>query len=130
MIAAALVILWLAAAYLVALGLVAIVRPTIAQRFLGGFAQTGVANWAEAIIRFMIGLAMVVAAPVLPFQPFFMIAGGFLMLTALAMPLLADRHRDLAARSVAAVAPFMRLIGLVSLVGGAVLGFILSAVLE
>ena len=124
------VVLWLAAAYLIALGITALVRPDKAQAFLAGFAQTRRANWIEAIIRFVIGLAFVFAAPALPYPVALTAFGALLMLTAAALPSFPDAHRRIAARSVASIAPFIRLVGVGSLIGGIVLCLLLSAALE
>ena len=48
---AGLVVLWLASAYLLGLGLVAVVKPALAHRFLAAFAQTRRADWIEAVVR-------------------------------------------------------------------------------
>lgn len=123
-------VLWLAAAYLIALGLTALVRPDKAQVFLASFAQTRRANWIEAIIRFVIGLAFVFAAPALTYPIVLTVFGSLLIVTAAAMPVFPGAHRRIAAKSVASIAPFIRLIGVGSLIGGIVLCLLLSAALE
>ena len=126
----ALVILTLAALYLVVLGVVALLRPEAAHRFLASFAQTRRANWIEAVVRGAVGLAFVVAAPVLPWPLAMRIIGAFLLLTAAAMPLFPDQHRRIAARSVAGIAGWMRLIGVGSLLLAVALLAALFAALE
>lgn len=119
--------LWGAAFYLVALGVVAIAKPARGADFLGAFAQTRRANWIEAIVRFACGLALMVAAPALPGTTIARIAGLFLMGTAMLMPVLPDLHRRLAASSVARVVPHMRWLGLGSIAGGIALSALLLA---
>ncbi len=111
----ALAILALASFYLASLGVVALVRPESAHLFLSGFAQTRRANWIEAAVRGAVGLAFVVAAPVLPWALAMRVIGGILVLTAAAMPLFPEQHRQIAARSVAGIATWMLPIGVASL---------------
>jgi hypothetical protein len=118
-------ILAVAACYLLGLGGMALVRPERAFSFLAGFAQTPRANWAEAIARFLAGLGAILAAPTLTQPIAWMVGGGFLIVTAVAMVLFPDAHRAFAARSVPAVRRFIPLIGVASIAFG--LG--LSAVL-
>ena len=127
---AGLVVLWLASAYLLGLGLVAIVKPAVAQRFLGGFAQTRRANWIEALVRGTCGLALVAVARLLPMPAVAVGAGIFLLLTAALMPALSDLHRRIAARSVAGIAPYMRLVGVGAIVLGIAVRLLLSTALE
>lgn len=127
---AGLVVLWLASAYLLGLGLVAVVKPALAHRFLAAFAQTRRANWIEAVVRGACGLALVAVAPLLPMPELAVGAGIFLFLTAALMPILPDLHRRIAARSVAAIAPYMRLVGVGAIVIGIVLRLLLSTALE
>lgn len=127
---AGLVVLWLASAYLLGLGLVAIVKPALAHRFLSGFAQTRRANWAEAVVRGTCGLALVAVAPMLPIPGLALGAGIFLLVTAALMPVLPDLHRRIAARSVAGIAPYMRLVGVGAIVLGIAVRLLLSTALE
>jgi hypothetical protein len=122
--------LWLAVGYLAILGLIALIRPVAAQRFLGGFAQTRSANLVEALCRLAIGVAFIVAAPQLPGPWSMRIVGGFLALTALLMLLLPSQHLTLASRSVARVTPYLRLIGVASLGLAAALVAVLAGWLE
>lgn len=111
----AFIILWAAVFYLALLGIVALILPLTAHRFLGGFAQTESANLVEASVRLAIGISFVVAASQLAFPIACHLIGGFLAMTAILMFILPVQHRRLAARSVARVRPYVRLIGLASL---------------
>lgn len=127
---AGLVVLWLASAYLLGLGLVAIVNPPVAHRFLAGFAQTRRANWAEAIVRGTCGLALVAVARMLPMPAVAVGAGIFLLATAALMPILPDAHRRIAARSVAGIARYMRFVGVGAIALGIAVRLMLSTALE
>ncbi len=108
-------ILWLAAIYLALFGTAALFRPSAALDFLGRLAQTPHANLAEGLVRLAIGVSFVMAAPLLAFPFACRLLGAFLAITALLMLLLPAQHRLLATKSVAAVRPCVRLIGLASL---------------
>lgn len=113
-------ILVLAAIYLIALGGMAILRPSTAVRFLSGFAQTTRANVAEAVVRSLIGLAIIGMAPV--WQSLIAAGAGlFLIVTALAMLVFPQQHRRHATRSVSAVSGAIRYIGAASLAFGCAL---------
>ncbi len=119
--------LWLAAIYLAVLGITAMFRQRVAHHFLGRFAQTPQANFIEAGARLAVGLAFVAAAPLLSFPMAIRLIGAFLAFTALLMLLWPSWHRSLAARSVAMIAPYIRLIGAASLALSALLAAILCA---
>lgn len=119
-------ILWLAAGYLLGLGLTALVRPAAAVKFLGAFAQTTRANWIEAALRAGVGMALVIAARVLPFSDALIAAGWFMVVTAIAMPAMPGLHRKFAKQAVAAIAPHIRLVGLGALACAAALGLLLG----
>ena len=123
--AAALVVFSGFAAYLVLLGLVALSDPPRAFRFLRNFAQTGTANAVEAACRIAVGLSFLMLARDLPFEPAFLIFGGVLIVSAVAMLALPDLHRRFADRVVPATERFIRPIGIVSLAAGCLLAILL-----
>lgn len=84
----------------------------------------------EAALRAATGIALVVAAPELPFARMLRLTGWFLLITALAMPLLPDLHRSFAQRAVGAVAPHIRLVGIGAIAGALALGLLLGGQLE
>ncbi len=115
MIAASLAILWLATAYLVALGLAAVVRPAWVRMFLAGFAQTTTANLVEVGLRLLVGLAFAGAAERTRNPLVAIVIGSVLVVSALLMLLLPGVHRHFAARSTSRLSPFILPFGLASL---------------
>lgn len=123
--AAGVVVLNLAAAYLAGLGLAVLLRPAAARAFLAGFAQTRHANWIEAALRALVGVAFIVAAGRTQHPPFALVIGLFLVATAVLMLVLADAHRRFAARATASLAGVFPLFGAASLaLAAALLWFI------
>lgn len=116
MILAALIILWTTCLYLLGLGAAMLFTPNRARRFLSAFAQTPKANLIEAVIRLAAGLAFLIAAPVLDHPLVVRCFGVFLAFTALFFIAAPGLHRRFAARSVAAVLPFLPWLGVASIV--------------
>lgn len=112
----AMAILWLVCLYLFGLGLLILVDRDQAQRFLASFGQSPRANWTEAVMRMLVGLAFVIAAPVLDHPLIMRVLGGFLSGTAVLFVLFPGLHRRFAAPAVALVAPFLPLIGVASII--------------
>ena len=115
MILAALIILWMTCLYLFGLGATMLFAPDRARRFLSAFAQTPTANLIEAVIRFTAGLAFVAAAPALDHPLAVRWFGIFLAVTALLFVGAPGLHRRFAGRSVAAILPFLSLLGVASI---------------
>jgi hypothetical protein len=67
---AALLIAFIAGAFLLGLGVVALARPSRARSFLLGFAQSAGAHYAEMAGRILVGAALVVASPRMPLSPY------------------------------------------------------------
>ncbi len=111
----ALLILWLACFYLLALGLLILFARARAHRFLAAFAQTPRANWTESILRFLVGGALIVAAPGLDHPLVARVAGVFLAATALMLVIFPALHRRFAAPAVESVAPYLPLLGIASI---------------
>ena len=109
------------AAYLIILGLVALVDPKRAFGFLRKFAQTRRANAIEAVGRIAVGLGFVDLAPELPARHVFLAFGWVLIVSAMAMLALPGVHRLFANRAVPAIARLVRPIGLVALGAGSLL---------
>ena len=116
MILAALIILWTTCLYLLGLGATMLFAPDRARQFLSAFAQTPKANLIEAVIRLTVGLALVIAAPVLDHPLVVRWFGIFVAVTALLFIAAPGLHRRFAARSVAAVLPFLPFLGVASIV--------------
>lgn len=108
-------ILGVAAIYLVALGTIAVVLPDKARRFLAAFGQSRGANNLEALIRGIVGGAMIVASSGLGFPVGWVVAGIILIVSALWMIAFPLAHKRIADRSVKAVAPHVRVLGISSI---------------
>ena len=108
-------ILWVAAAYLLGLGLIAIVRPTQARLFLAGFAQTNTVNMVEAGLRMLVGVAFILASDRTRNAPVPTIIGSFLVVSALVLLLLPGLHRRFASTSTSRLSDVLPLFGLASL---------------
>ncbi|QDP19549.1 hypothetical protein [Sphingomonas xanthus] len=122
---AALLVLDAAAAYLAALGIVALVRPGLAGRFLRQFAQTPKANWIEALCRFVVGLSFVRLAAELPASQAFSLFGWFLAATAVALVIFPTAHRQFADRLVPGAERFIPTMGVVAIAAGIALAALL-----
>lgn len=113
--AAAYVVAWLLAAYLLLLGVVALFRPERALAFLSAFARNRRINAAEAIARALAGMALLVLDSKMNWGGVGTIVGAFLVVTALLMLLLPDQHRRLAPLLVGSIQCYMVPFGLASL---------------
>ena len=108
-----------AALYLFALGGAALVRPELAQRFLGGHATTPRLHFTELGLRVLIGAALVLTAPRMAFGPGIATFGAILIVTSLALALVPWRfHQRFAAWSVPQATRNMPLLGVASIAGG------------
>lgn len=125
-----LVLLGLAALYLLGLGIAAIARPRLAHEFLSAFAQTPMANRLEAGGRALAGAGMMMAAPRLPGSAYWVGGGIFLIVTAALMLIFPDFHRLLARRSVSSIRRMMPLVGIGGMAMGLGLALALLAALE
>ena len=119
-------ILWLACLYLLGLGVLILVARDQAHRFLAAFAQTSRANWIESVLRMLVGLAFIIAAPTLDHPLAARIFGAFLAGTALLLVIFPGLHRRFAAPAVASVAPFLPLLGIASIALAILLGLYLA----
>lgn len=128
LVTAALAILWLLVAYLLWLGVLALVRPQRALRFLFAFAQTRAANLIEGFMRLAIGLACLILDGPGDWTPWGLVVGSFLAVSAVVLLLAPEYHRRLAPRLVALVQRFVPLIGICSLLLAGLLASTLLAV--
>lgn len=126
LITGALAILWLSCFYLLGLGLLILTNRERAYHFLSAFAQTTRANWIESLLRMLVGIAFVIAAPVLDHSALARLFGAFLAGTALLFVLLPGLHRRYAAPAVASVAPFLPLLGVASIALALILALYLA----
>jgi hypothetical protein len=124
----ALTVVVLAAAYLVALGVAAFIRPGLARRFLGGFATTQRRHVAELGLRIVVGASLIISAPCMSLGTVFLGFGWVLITTSLGLGLVPWRlHQRFAAWSVPQATRYLPLIGLASLAGG--VGLVVAVVL-
>lgn len=113
----------LAGLYLAGLGAVALVAPARAGRFLGSFARSASAHYAELLLRLVAGGALVAYAPRMRFSAVFTPAGWVLVATTAALFAVPWQwHRRFAQWSVPRARNHVRLLGLASLLLG---GFVL-----
>lgn len=116
-----------AGVYLLALGVISLVRPALASRFLLGFAGSAGAHYTELSLRLLVGGALVVQAPQMAFSAGFDLFGWVLLATSASLLLMPWRwHQRFAQRVVPRATRYIALLGLVSAALG---GGLLAAVL-
>ena len=121
------VVVLLAALYLIGLAVVSVILPQKAKVFLSGMASSAFAHYFEVLIRFVIGAALVIYAPLMMFASLFLVFGWVLIVTTVALLAVPWRwHHRFASWSVPYATRNMPLLGLGSLVGGL---FMLSSIL-
>ncbi len=119
-------LLFFAAIYLMGFGFIALWWPQRVLKFLLGFASSLNKHRLELLIRLLLGVALLLQAPLLYGTHVLRVIGYVLIVTTLVMALLPWRwHRDFAATSVQRAAPWLRWMGLVALM----LGFVLCCIL-
>lgn len=119
---AAKTILIAVALFLFALGLVALMRPGSAKRFLLGFATSAPKHYAELVARLLAGGAMLIAAPHSTYATGLSIFGWLLIGTTAVMALVPWHiHRRFAETSVPQALRFLPMIGVASLALGGLL---------
>lgn len=111
--------------FLIALSVVALLKPASARRFLLGFAQTASAHYAEMATRILVGVALVIASPRMLYAQFFFWFGIVLLASsALLLCLPWTWHRSLGER----VLPgFVRMLWVVSPVSFMLGGLLVAA---
>ena len=122
MLVLAFVILCCAGIYLVVLGATALLSPAVATRFLSGFATSARLHYLELAIRLLVGGALLLHAPAMPWSGAWLALGWILIATTAVLAAIPwRRHRDFAARSVPQALRFIKALGIGSAVFGAVL---------
>lgn len=115
----ALVVVIATGSFLVALGGACLMAPAMASRFLLGFAKSASRHYAELMLRFLAGGALVAAAPQMMFPHVFSLLGWVVLATTTGLLLVPWRwHHRFAAYAVPAALRFLPLIGLSSSVMG------------
>jgi hypothetical protein len=106
--------------YLLALGILSLLRPAQASRFLLGFASSARAHYFELLMRMLVGIAFVVAAPGMAFEAPASTFGWLLVGTTACLFLIPWRwHQRFAEMAVPHALRKLWLVGLVSLLLGA-----------
>lgn len=115
----ALLVLVVTALYFIFLGVAALFKPALAQRFLLGFAENPAVHYLELSLRLMVALALLWRAPAMWYAQLFFGFAWIVLGTTLVMLLLPWRwHRAFARRTVPYANRYVRWIGAVSLVLG------------
>ena len=121
---AAKTILVVVAIFFLLLGLIALIRPSIAGRFLLGFAGSALKHYVELGVRFVVGGAMLVVAPHSMYSLALTVFGWLLIVTTAVMAIVPWRiHRRFAEASVPKALRFLPMIGVSSLVLGGLLSW-------
>lgn len=109
----------LAGLFLAALGLTGLFAPGHARRFLGGFAATAPRHVAELVVRMVVGLALLGAAPRLAGSAVVAGLGWVLLATTGLMAIVPWRvHRGFARRVVPGALVHLPALSVVSLAAG------------
>ena len=121
---AAKTILVVVAIFFLLLGLIALIRPSIAGRFLLGFAGSALKHYVELGVRFVVGGAMLVVAPHSTYSVALTVFGWLLIVTTAVMAVVPWRvHRRFAETAVPKALRFLPMIGVSSLVLGGLLSW-------
>ena len=119
---AAKTILVAVAIFFLLLGLIALIRSSIAGRFLLGFAGSALKHYVELGVRFVVGGAMLVVAPHSTYSVALTVFGWLLIVTTAVMAVVPWRvHRRFAETAVPKALRFLPMIGVSSLVLGGLL---------
>ena len=112
----------LVAGYFVVVGTAGLIAPSVAKRFLLGFASSASAHYSELLIRLMVGAALLIHAPKMLYADVFNVFGWLLIATSAVLLLFPWRwHQRFAARSVPQALRFLPVIGVCALAFGILL---------
>ena len=121
-------IVLLASLFFLALGAVSLVRPAIARSFLLGFANTALKHYAELLARTIVGGSLLLVARDPAYSTALSAFGWLLIGTTAVMAVVPWRVHDRFARSAVPKAlRFLPLMGITSLVIGALLLWVIVA---
>ncbi len=116
------------AIYFLVLGAVALVRPANARSFLLGFADTAFKHYAELAARLLVGGSLLLVAEGSAYSTAIKPFGWILLISTAFMALVPWRLHDRFTRSaVPRALRFLPLIGITSLVAGALLLWVIAA---
>lgn len=114
-------VVFLSGVYLVALGLLAITRPSKARGFLQAFVASASTHYFELAVRLAVGLAFVMRAPYMMLSEVFTLFGWALVVTSAGLFLLPWRwHQRFARHMVPRATRHLGLMAVGSLAGGAI----------
>ncbi len=130
LIAAWRLVVWASAAYLLALGALAFVRPAIINRFLEGFAASWRINFLEAALRLIVGLALMAVSPETKLPLVFFWFGVVLAVTAIPMMFLYRLHKRQAVWVLPLTRRILPLMGIVAIALGVLIVWIVFIILE
>ncbi len=117
LIAVALIVL--TAVYFILLGIVALLKPTIAARFLLGFANTAAMHYLELFLRIAIGFALIHQCEKMLFSNAYWSFGWLLVATTACLFLIPWHwHRQFTETVVPYANNYLNLIGIISLILG------------
>lgn len=96
--------------------------PSAVERFLGGFARSGLAHYGELGARFVIGASLISQAPTMLGSEVFRVIGWILLGTTVGLACIPWRwHRRIAERSVPRALQHLKLMGVAALGAGVAL---------
>lgn len=114
-----LILICLTAVYCVALGMIALIKPETAARFLLGFANSMFLHYTELLLRLAIGFAFVLRSPNMLLTDIFHWFGWILIGTTACLFLVPwQSHRKFTLYVVPHANRFLKLIGVTSLIAG------------
>jgi hypothetical protein len=112
----------LVAGYFIVLGTAGLIAPSVAKRFLMGFASSASAHYTELLIRLMVGAALLIQAPKMLYADVFSVFGWLLIATSAILLLFPWRwHQRFTETSVPQALRFLPVIGLCALTFGILL---------
>ncbi len=109
---------WASAAYLLALGALVFLRPSLVHRFFGGLAASWRINFLEAVLRLIVGLAFVAVSPETRLPLLFFWFGAALAITAIPMMFLYRFHKRQAVWVIPLTKRILPLMGIVAIMLG------------
>jgi uncharacterized protein YjeT (DUF2065 family) len=124
----AMAVILLVATYFIALGFIALIKPSLAARFLLGFAQNIVVHYCELLLRLIVGFALLHLCATMPFTNVIELFAWILIFSTMVLFVLPWHwHRQFAQKVVPYTNRYLSVIGVISLALGISLIFALNA---
>lgn len=114
-------VVWVAAAYMLALGALTYLRPSVVHRFFGGLAASWSVNLLEAILRLIVGVALIGASPETRLPHLFFWFGVMLAVTSIPLMFLHRLHRRQASWVIPLTKRILPLMGIVAIALGSLI---------